>query len=51
MKKMALVEQALLDRLSQKQIIQAIQQPELASIAIIKAQIEETLNKIKLSDS
>ena len=51
MRKMALVEQAVLDRLRQKQIIQAIQQPELASMANIKAQIEETLNNSKLSDS
>ena len=44
MRKMRLVEQAVLGRLSQKQIMQAIQQPELASMANLKAQIEETLN-------
>ena len=51
MRKMTLVEQAVLDRLRQKQIMQAIQQPELASMANIKAQIEETLNNSKISDA
>ena len=51
MRKMALVEQAVLDRLRQKQIMQAIQQPELTSMANLKAQIEETLNSSKLSDA
>ena len=51
MRKMTLLEQAVLDRLRQKQIMQAIQQPELASMANLKAQIEETLNNSKLSDA
>ena len=49
--KMTLVKQAVFDRLRQKHIVQAIQQPELASMPNIKAQIEETLNKSKLTDS
>ena len=51
MKKIPLVELAVLDRLRGNQIRQTIQHPELASTANIKAQIEETLNNSKLSNS
>ena len=51
MRKMTLVEQAFLDRLRQKQIMLAIQLPEMASMATIKAQIEENLNNSKLPDA
>ena len=50
MKKMTLLEQAVLDRLRQKQIDQEIQQPELSAIVKIRAQIEDTLNNTKLTD-
>ena len=48
---MTLVNQADLDRLRQKQIMQAIQQPEVPSMAKLKPQIEASLNKSKLSDA
>ena len=48
---MTLVQKAVLDWLRQKQIMQAIQQPELASMPNLKGQIEETLNNSKLSDA
>ena len=51
MKKMTLVEQAVLDRLRQKQIAQEIQQPELSAMVKIWAQIEDTLNYSKLTDT
>ena len=51
MKKMTLVEQAVLDRLRQKQIAQEIQQPELSAMVKIRAQIEDTLNNSKLTDA
>ena len=51
MKKMRLVEQAVLDRLRQKQIAQEIQQPELSEMVKIRAQIEDTLNNSKVTDT
>ena len=50
MKKMTLVEQGVLERLRQKQLSQAIQQPELSSMVNIKAHIEDMLNNSTLSD-
>ena len=41
MKKMTLVEQAVLDRLRQNEIGKDIQQPELSTIVKIPTQIEE----------
>ena len=51
MRKMALMDQTVLDRLWQKHIMEAIQQPELTSMANMKSQIEETLKNSKLSVS
>ena len=51
MKKMMLVEQAVLDRLGQKQIAQEIEQPELSPMVKILAQIEDTNNNSKLTDT
>ena len=51
MKKMTLVEQAVLDRLAQKQIAQEIQQPELSARVKIRAQTEDTLSISKLTDT
>ena len=51
MKKMTLVEQAVLDRLRQKQIAQEIQQPELSAMVKIRSQIEDTLSSSKLTDT
>ena len=51
MKKMTLVEQAVLDRLRQKQIAQEIQQPELSAMVKIRTQIEDTLSSSKLTDT
>ena len=48
---MTLVEQAVLDRLRQKQIAQEIQQPELSAMVKIRAQIEDTLSSSKLTDT
>ena len=50
MKKMTLVEKALLDRIREKQTVQAIAQPELSGMVQIQHQIEETLKSSKLSD-
>ena len=51
MKKMTLVEQAVLDSLRQKQIGQEIQQPELIAIVKIRAQIEDTLSSSNLTET
>ena len=51
MKKMTLVEQAVLDRLPQKQIAQEIQQPELNAMVKIRTQIDDTLSNSKLTDA
>ena len=51
MKKMTRVEQAVLDRLRQKQIAQEIQQPELSAMVKIRTQIEDTLSNSKLNDT
>ena len=48
MTKITLVEQVILYPLRQKQIMQSIQQPELASMANLKAEIEETMHNSKL---
>ena len=48
---MTLVEQAMLDRLRQKQITQEIQQPELSAMVKIRTQIEDARNNNKLSDT
>ena len=49
--KMTLVEQAVLDRLRQKQIAQEIQQPELSAMVKIRTQIEDALSSSKLTDT
>ena len=49
MKKMALVEKAILDRLREKQITAAIVQPELTNMVKIQTQIEEILTSSQLS--
>ena len=51
MKKMTLVEQAVLDRVRQKQIANEIQQPELSAKVKIRSQIEDTFNNSKLTDT
>ena len=51
MKKMTLVEQAVLDRLRQKQIAKEIHQPELSAMVKIRTQIEDTLSNSKLRDT
>ena len=51
MKKLTLVEQAVLERPRQKQIPQEIQQPELSAMVKIRTQIEETLSNSKLTDT
>ena len=51
MKKMTMVEEAVLDRLRQKQIGQEIQQPELSARVKIRTQIEDTLSNSKLTDT
>ena len=51
MKKMRLVEQAVLDRLRQMQIAQEIQKYELSAVVKIRSQIEDTLNNSKLTDT
>ena len=51
MKKMTLVEQAVLDRLRQKQIAQEIQKPELSAMVKIRTQIEDRLRSSKLTDT
>ena len=50
MKKMTLVENALLDRLREKQVAHAMTQPELTSMLQIQNQIEETLKTSNLSE-
>ena len=51
MKKMTLVEQAVLDRLRQKQIAQEIHQPELSASVKMRNQIEHTLSNSNLTDT
>ena len=51
MKKMTLVEKAVLDRLRQKQIVQEIQKPELSAMVKIQAKLEDTLRSSKLTDT
>ena len=51
MMKMTLVEQAMLDRLPQKQIAQEIQQPKVSARVKIRTQIEDTLNNSKLTET
>ena len=46
-----MVEQAVLDRLRQKQIAQESQQPELSAMVKIRTQIEDTLSNSKLTDT
>ena len=48
---MTLLQHAGLERLDLTQMIQEIQQNGIASMAKIKAQIEDNLNMSKLSDS
>ena len=50
MKKMTLVEQALLERMRQKQISDAIQYPQLCSMVNLTAHIEDLLKVSDLSD-
>ena len=50
MKKMTLVEQALLERMRQKQISEAIQYPQLSSMVNLTAHIEDLLKASDLTD-
>ena len=51
MKKNTLEEQAVLDRLRQKQIAQQIQQSELRAMVKIRTQIKDRLSNSKLTDT
>ena len=51
MKKMSMVEQAVLDHLRQNQIAHEIQQPELSAIVKIRTQIEDSLSNSKLTNT
>ena len=49
MKKMTLLEQAVVVRLRQKEMAQEIQQPELSAMVKIRTQIDDTLSNSKLT--
>ena len=51
MKRMTLVEKAMLERLREKQVTQQLTQPEMGSMVAIQKQIEDVLTSSSISDA